>query len=462
MLLLYKMKSIFILIFFSLNLIVIKKIKSQIILPLEYLENHHYKVLSNNNINIIQRIYYNTLITRLEIGKPSQNILLFIDMSIDDFYLKTFNYLNNSISDIEILDSQHIYQFKKNNFYNEPLSQSYKEVDCKPVNNYSGICLSKDLINLYNQTNIIHNEFLIKITKNSQENIPGFLGLLYNKNIYSNLFKNLITQLKEQNITNNYYWFFNIEKFTIFEIKGKLVFGGLPHQIFPNKYSEEDLRFTNAKIITNIYRSWRIEFNKIYIDSIKKNYNLRDTIITLNSRIYNIIGTYEFNQLIKTLFMDKLIKEKKCFISNFSQNIYSYDNLSFYYCDISVKDILYEEISSIKFFLAEFDFIFEITKEEIFYIKDNYIYLMIVFQNNKYNYWIVGQMFILKYNFVFNADTKVIGLYKKVNNITINDNDYDNDNDNDNDNITNSYIVPKNNIYLIIIIIITCLCFLCF
>ena len=331
--------------FFFFKILVIKNVKSQLSIPLDYLEKKYYQILyknNNNNINLktsqeMQRIFYNTLITKFEIGTPIQNIPLFIDMNTDDFYFKTINPLNNNISEITIIDSQNVYQFTKSNFYNEIFSQSYKEQNCKNINDYSGICLSNENIIFHNKTIIIKNEFPIKIMKNINDNIPGFLGLLYN-NDYYNISKSFIIHLKEQKLINNYYWFFNIEKYSIFEIKAELVFGGLPHDIFPKKYSKEDLRFTNAKIIPNIYKSWRISFNKIYIDSIKRNYNLRDTIVTLASRIYNIIGTYEFNYLIKEWFMDKLIKSKKCFYNNFTQNIYGNQNFRFYYCDILVSD----------------------------------------------------------------------------------------------------------------------------
>ena len=137
--------------------------------------------------------------------------------------------------------------------------------------------------------------------------------------------------------------------------------------------------------------------------------------MTFNYEIYNIIASMKFRFEIEDLIMDELVKQNKCFCSNFSQNIYSSYNLTFYYCLKSVKDILYEKIPSIKFSSIELNYIFELTKEELFYEKGDYIYFMILFTKYESNtYWIMGQIFTSKYNFVFNNDKKQVGFYKKV------------------------------------------------
>ena len=426
---------------------IIKKnilINSYLIFPLEYLNNENYRFISDNftdskNSEIMQRIYFNTLITQIKIGTPSRNISLFIDINTDNFYLKSI--ISSNKNKNKVFESNY-YIFMKNNFYNELLSLSYKEEFCKLINSYSGICLCKENF-IFNIKNVkVEKEFPIKIIKNIGDDIPGFLGLFYDE-IYHNKTKSFINLLKEQNIIDNYYWFFEIDKFSTSEIKGNLIIGELPHNVFPKKYSKEDLRFTKAIIISNLYKSWRIKLNNIYIETARGNYNLHDEIIALNNRIYNIIGTIGFNNLIKELFMNQLLKEKKCFYSNFIQNTVSNNEINFYYCLKSVKDILYENLNSVKFFLSDFDFIFELTKDELFYIKDEYIYLMILFRNNKLNHWTMGQMFIYKYNFIFDTDNKLIGFYKKYNNISINNN------------LSNNINYEKNKIILVIIIIVS-------
>ena len=70
---------------------------------------------------------------------------------------------------------------------------------------------------------------------------------------------------------------------------------------------------------------------------------------------------------------------------------------------------------SIKFFSNALNYTFEITKDELFIIKENYIYLKILFPITKQqDYFILGRSFTLKYPFVFNPDLKQIGFYKRI------------------------------------------------
>ena len=145
------------------------------------------------------------------------------------------------------------------------------------------------------------------------------------------------------------------------------------------------------------------------------------------------------------MFINQLIKEKKCFIGNFTQNIYVPNVMIFYYCDISTKDILYKNLYSINFVSIDLDYTFNITKDELFYIKGNYIYLNVIFSTKDLGFWIVGQMFLTKYNFVFNSDKKEIGFYK---NKTINESD--------------KYTIKEKNKFLnAFFYIIACLAFIC-
>ena len=48
--------------------------------------------------------------------------------------------------------------------------------------------------------------------------------------------------------------------------------------------------------------------------------------------------------------MNKLIEEKKCFYTKFPQDITLLYNMTFYYCNKSAKNILYESIPAIKIF----------------------------------------------------------------------------------------------------------------
>ena len=113
---------------------------------------------------------------------------------------------------------------------------------------------------------------------------------------------------------------------------------------------------------------------------------------------------------------------EKCFKNSIQQDTY-YTDLKFYFCDINIKNELYDILPFIKFISKDLNYTFEITKEDLFQIEGNYIYLNILFDYGK-SYWVLGKPFSLKYQFVFDQDSKKIGLYKNVHKkIYINNND---------------------------------------
>ena len=298
------------------------------------------------------------------------------------------------------------------------------------------------------------NNFPIKLIRISEDNVvPGYIGLLFNSTYDEYQFgENFIIELKNSHLIDNYYWFFNFDEISPMkkDLKGHFIIGGLPHEIFPNKFSINDFIYTNSYKEYFSINAWRIYLDKIYVyNNNTQNYIFENSNMILSYEIYNIIGNYDFHEKIKEVFMNKLIDEKKCFIGKFSENNIFISNMTFYYCYKSMRDVLYQNLPNINFYSMNLGFTFELSKEELFYIKDNYIYLMILFNSREYNYWIMGQMLTTKYNFVFNNDKKQIGLYKKVN--IINNNNIDKYYNNDNINKT----------FFIFIIIILAIIFVC-
>ena len=344
------------------------------------------------------------------------------------------------------------YNFTEENLYNELLSSTYKEEECKDnqhyLYGYDEICYAKEKLKFNGKNTIIEKEFPIKLVKNKNEIVAGYIGLLYNNSFFQET-KSFITLLRSsENLINNYFYFINIEEKNLLEnkIKAQLYIGALPHEIFPEKYSIDNFQYTDTYIASYIPDNWRMTINKIYLNDYIK-YTDAGALISLSYEIYHIIGSGEFHRIIKENFMNKLISEKNCFYSNFSQNILSTSNISFYYCKISTKNILYENLNSIKFYSMQFNYSFELRKEELFFIKDDYIYLNILFSDIENNYWTMVQIFTTKYNFVFNTNQKQIGFYK------INDLKVNKANDNES-NINNNIVIIC---FIICIIIFVCL-----
>ncbi len=432
---------------------------SYISLPLEYLPKKNYLFLKTDNlINkpelVMKDLFYKRLITHLNIGTPEKSQMLLIDTNDNDFYFTSLNPPSDSKGGYKF---SQFYDFGENLFYNESESSSYILEQCHEdtYHGYKEICFAKELIkfNFGNYTSV--ENFPIKVAKGEDEPIPGVIGLSINDSFAYTL-RSFLSELKLTNLVNDYYFFFDYEKFYPLNsiIKGNLILGDLPHNIFPDKYSKEDF-VTMKKTSSSSF--WTHNMNKIEVqtNNTKKDIQITNTNVHTFYEFYNVIGTLEFINQIKELFLDELIENKKCFRGKFTQNLFSYDDINFFYCDISVENILIQNLSGIKFYSKDFDYTFELTKDELYYKKGKYIYLTVLYFNHLYNDWIVGQMFTSKYNFVFNTDTREIGFYKKVNNVIHNDNS-----DNNNNSDRNSLINGENRVKMLTIIIIVSSCLL--
>ena len=414
-----KITSIYIFIFIIIVNLNISK--SYLIFPIEYLPNENYQFykdnIPGNQEMFFQQIYYKNFITKFNIGTPEKKHIFLIESNKNQFYASSKN--PPKITQEKSEKKMDFFDFPYDELYDEDSSASYNENLCKKtlqnIDHYNELCTSKDIITFKNENRTFSKEFPINIVKNHDENIPGIIGLLVNDSNF-NLSRSLITELKSENLIEDYYWFFDFDEISPLDkkLKGRLIIGDLPHVVFPEKYSIKTFRTKSNFYSPYKKATWRIRLDKIYIDG-NANLNINRAEISLVYEFYNVVGSFEFHNIIKKMFMNGLLDEKKCFKSNFSQNIYTNYNMTFYYCHKSAKDILYKKIPAIKMFSFDLSYIFELTKEEIFYIKGDYIYLNIIFCTKEFNYWIMGQMFTTKYNFVFNTNKKQIGFYQKVN-----------------------------------------------
>ena len=140
--------------------------------------------------------------------------------------------------------------------------------------------------------------------------------------------------------------------------------------------------------------------------------------------------------------MQEKIDKKLCFeVSKETDN-----NYISYYC---TKEVDISQLKNIYFYNKELDFTFELTYKDLFYYneKDGNYYFLVVFLNEydewDYSsfYWTFGEPLIKKYQFVFNQNSKRIGLYT-----SIGDN-------NNNINVNNETWWSRNKWYLVLIIL---------
>lgn len=117
-------KKIFLFLFF------LTFIKAYLIFPIEYLPEDHYTFLvDKNNKNetkedMIKRIYYRNLMTRIELGTPKKNFTIVLDSDDDRYYIASSQ--RPKISN-EPEKPVKYFLFDKNELLNESYSSTYNK-----------------------------------------------------------------------------------------------------------------------------------------------------------------------------------------------------------------------------------------------------------------------------------------------------------------------------------------------
>ena len=112
-----------------------------------------------------------------------------------------------------------------------------------------------------------------------------------------------------------------------------------------------------------------------------------------------------------------------------------YNLIYFIYCK-NTEDLVQKKFKKIYFKSVDLSSIFALDYNDLFFYKDNYIYFLILFHNEMI--WNFGELFLKKYQLVFNQDNKNLSFYKnlgeKIDNNTP-------DNNSNNFNYTALYII---------------------
>ena len=399
--------------FFPLIIILnIHKLYSYVVFPLKTLSKDNYVFSKKNNEkSIVKKMFYSDVYTVFEIGN-SQNVPMFLSVTQSIFQI-------TSLLSGGHPDEPEVYNltslFKNNGklgFFDEDKSPSFKYNE-EIKSEDKKICLGNDTIAFYNNLELNNPQYLNfnfeLLLKFQKENISGEIGLAFpdkDSDNYKLLQKsNLLYQFKENKLINNYNWFMLYDKWD--NVDGRLVLGAAPHDLFPKKYSKDDLIFANSIFDASTGHNWKIKFRDISLGDFHLN-NLTTELI-FDSEV--IIGPREVDNLLLNLFLQDELKNKNCFQGSFYQKAHYITTLKYYYCDIRLKDVIYEALPNINMNSREFNFTFEINKDDLLYTEGNYVFFKLLFFIEENNIWLLGKPFSLKYQFVFNPDSKQIGIY---------------------------------------------------
>ena len=233
----------------------------------------------------------------------------------------------------------------------------------------------------------------------------GNLGLALKASYYLTDEVNFIKILKKNNYISKYDFSFYFTN----DNEGFLIIGEEPHNYFPNIYNENNLRKANVLSDGFGFSSWKIEFTQIYFYS-------DDGIKNKVKEAKNGLFVIENNYIIGSKYYKKLIEEK-FFRKYLDDNICHYEKIQeekqvILLCDKS-KSFDINSFPTLYFYHRIFNYTFELTKENLFLEKNNKYIFLIFFSEFENHYFTLGKIFIRKYLFIFNIDSKTIGFYNK-------------------------------------------------
>ena len=192
-----------------------------------------------------------------------------------------------------------------------------------------------------------------------------------------------------------------------------------------------------------------------------------------------ITATKEYWDYIKKNFFNEFFNSNICKEELIKFNLED-DIVKSYYvisCDkskLTEEDkIKLDKFPTIIFYIFDYNYKFELTKDDVFTEVNNILYFMIIYKRDIFNnpelvYWDLGLPFLQKYQFVHNYEKKTIGFYlpekeeeiveplpsendiKEQSDININPNE--NKNENDMDRNKDENVKEKNNLVIYIIV----------
>ena len=324
----------------------------------------------NDSLSFYDKFINNNKITDFYIGTPPKKIPIYIKSEYFPFYISIF-------SDI----------------YNPNNSQTYKQISQR----ISFLLLNKIVTQGYQSKetfifdNNTINDFPFFLEIIPLFNLSGILGL--NLKPQLDLESNsLLYNLKNKKLISNYIWTY--EFIDDKKEKGNLIIGEFPHNYNPSKYKEQLFKKTKAEIVGN-FIDWYILFDTIKIG----NYSINIRKVLLRLEFGLIKGTKQLEEII----INNYLKGKK--YEKMKENIYTH------YC-FSDKSII-DNFPSIYFYIKELNETFILSKEDLFteYQKRYYLNIFFPDYDEIVPFWILGNIFLKKYQFIFNIDQKTIGYY---------------------------------------------------
>ena len=356
--------------------------------------NTFFVGLSNSFIFLPFQIKYNLkgeilsydFYSKINIGSPPQIVDTKISFEIPDYFL--------------------ISKSNETNFgYNKSLSFSFdKALDINASNSeYSNGYWASDNFYFYNdiecKSKIIIESFPIILPQIDDKLLTLKIGLQI-LNINDTLNNNIVYNMKAKNLIYNLIWTIKFKNIN----EGQIIFGGEPQQYekYNNIYNKKNFEYINT-ISENNKLYWGLNFNYIKISNLITDKNIKGKIVPT---IPGIISTYEFLLEMENFYFKQYENEKICSRSNINIDNNNYIKIICLKEKLKENDI--QQFPILNFFNSELNYTFNFDGKELFFEEKEYISFQIFFKAGlSEDEWLLGRLFIMKYQIVFNNEKKI-------------------------------------------------------
>ena len=362
--------------------------------------------IRNKSKDMIHDIFYNSIYVNLSIGTPPQIVPFSLNVNSQTFSISNSDYNRNYSSSYESTSKG------EDSYENEEVIYGFN---------------SKDVLNIKNNSKQKIN-FILGTKYKNKKNILGIIGLMIPKKFQYNAYS-FFDSLRIGGFINSCSWtlkyFDNISLVDtiIYDSKnnkkniiGEFIFGDEPHNYEKDKEKYNKTEFYKVSPLPfdgDLY--WDIEFNSVYLSFKENKRNINTKIIIQGDNnmaeiIPNNMFIYGPNELFNSLkknFFNKYFENNICRGKKINNNFNYYIECN---CDSSFNIKSFPDICMEH---KGFETIFNLTYKDLFIIdKNNNKYIFLIFKQKFFSGWVLGSIFLRKYQFVLNEDFKTIGLYK--------------------------------------------------
>ena len=398
--------------YFSIFLIIIliHSYDSYVLLNLKKLENETEKGMEYSPQILINNLY-NKYYSLLNVGYPKQKTE--VQFSLDYFGLSfkeetclTSNYFDKNKS---ITISQ-TYDYNTDSFSKRTIvvSESIEFPVYNTSTNQLTYASIPNYVLIYNKETkeVKDEEYLEKQISAKACLIYGFKLFCPQNSVICNGIPFYLRNKKLTKSDNFHYIFYTEkEKETNDGYDAAIVIGENPHEYDKNKFKGKEYVKTNALQMIQ-EPGWIFEFKNFYylpngtainFGITSNNYLVKGW---LRLDIDNIIGIKDYLNSIKMHYFN--YHKEECTFELVEQRY------TVYYCDVNFDT---KDFPTIYFQNSDFNYTFELTQKDLFEIRGNKKYFLVIFDKVSNYPWKFGKLFLKKYFFNFETESKQIGFY---------------------------------------------------